>query len=484
MTCQNLITGPAALAAGLCLALAPLAAGGTTLEVPGPLDLTIQEAADIAESLGVTQLNIAPGVYAESVTLPDNGYDLVLMGNPANPGLVVIDPSAALPDPILDSAIHVLGGQTSATQLVGLTLTGGNADGVDDGDAAPDERGGGLFVNGSSVTVIDCVLSNNVVSNAGGAFYINIGGASFTRCDFLGNTASSGGGAYVNSATASFTDCTFDGNETLGTHGGGMRSVSSTVTVTGCMFEGNTTATEGGAIWQGGANPTLTVRASMFVANHAIQTGGGLYILTGTADVRDSILNGNTAADTAGATYVVTGAGLTLVNSTIVHNEGAVGGLAGNGAKVIKSAILWDNTGGSLSGSATVTYSMVEGGWPGTGNTDPAQGPIFVSPGGADATTGTMDDDLHLAAGSPAIDAGDASAVIGQYPLDHDGLPRAVDDPATADTGLAVLGLAVDMGAYEFQAGEVDTCPADTDDNGEVNVTDLLALLAGWGACP
>ena len=30
----------------------------------------------------------------------------------------------------------------------------------------------------------------------------------------------------------------------------------------------------------------------------------------------------------------------------------------------------------------------------------------------------------------------------------------------------------------------VDTCPADTDVNGAVEVIDLLALLAAWGPCP
>ena len=28
------------------------------------------------------------------------------------------------------------------------------------------------------------------------------------------------------------------------------------------------------------------------------------------------------------------------------------------------------------------------------------------------------------------------------------------------------------------------SCPADTNNSGSVNVTDLLALLAAWGACP
>ena len=30
----------------------------------------------------------------------------------------------------------------------------------------------------------------------------------------------------------------------------------------------------------------------------------------------------------------------------------------------------------------------------------------------------------------------------------------------------------------------IDLCPADTNDSGTVNVTDLLELLAAWGTCP
>ena len=84
MTNLTHITGVAA-----ALALTPASFAGSTLDVPGPLNFTIQEAIDIAESLGATQLNIADGTYAESVQLPANGYDLVLMGNLADPAAVV-----------------------------------------------------------------------------------------------------------------------------------------------------------------------------------------------------------------------------------------------------------------------------------------------------------------------------------------------------------------------------------------------------------
>ena len=36
------------------------------------------------------------------------------------------------------------------------------------------------------------------------------------------------------------------------------------------------------------------------------------------------------------------------------------------------------------------------------------------------------------------------------------------------------------MGAYEFQG---DQCPADFDDDGDVDATDLAELLAAWGPC-
>jgi hypothetical protein len=479
MTNRSIPIPGAAVAAAL--AFAASAPAGSTLEVPGPLDLSLQEGIDIAESLGATQINIAPGVYAESVRLPANGYNLVLMGDPADPGAVVIDPSAAIP-PINDSAVHVLGGQTAATQLVGLTLTGGNADGVDDGDGAAgaDERGGGLYLNASSATVVDCILTGNVASGTGGSFYSNGGTVSFTRCVLGDSQASTGGAAYTNVSSVTFTDCAFTGNDALVANGGAISVHNGPgVTLLRCRIEGNTSGTDGGGLW---TNAPTTILACTILGNDAGGNGGGIYVNELTTTVRDSVVNGNTA-DTGGAAYAGSGTTLVLVNATLAHNVGTVAGPAGPGAKTIRNGIIWGNAGTAVGTPATVTHTLVQGGFAGAGNI--SVNPLFVNATGADLTAGTGDDDLRLQPGSPAIDAANATFVIGEYPLDLDGNPRAVDDPATANTGIAVLALAVDMGAYEFQpTSPPPSCPGDLNGDDQVNVVDFLGLLNAWGPCP
>ena len=65
--------------------------------------------------------------------------------------------------------------------------------------------------------------------------------------------------------------------------------------------------------------------------------------------------------------------------------------------------------------------------------------------------------DLHLMAGSPAIDSADSGA-IGQPSEDIDGNPR-VDDPATPNSGAGPRGYD-DRGAREFQPSAIDSPPA------------------------
>ena len=96
---------------------------------------------------------------------------------------------------------------------------------------------------------------------------------------------------------------------------------------------------------------------------------------------------------------------------------------------------------------------------PGKGVSD---GPAtFLDRLGPDDVAGTRDDDPRLGVGSVCIDAGDNARlpadvddvdfdgdVAELLPLDFAGLPRRIDDPATADTGAGDPPL-VDTGAYE-----------------------------------
>ena len=121
-----------------------------------------------------------------------------------------------------------------------------------------------------------------------------------------------------------------------------------------------------------------------------------------------------------------------------------------------------------MAGSTSVTHCNIQGGHSGRGNID--ADPLFV-----DALNG----DYSLVSSSPCIDAGDTGELT--FCVDYGLQPRLEDDPSTPDTGEPLLGLTIDMGAYEFQP---PGCPADNTDDGFVNVSDLLALLAAWGACP
>jgi hypothetical protein len=118
-----------------------------------------------------------------------------------------------------------------------------------------------------------------------------------------------------------------------------------------------------------------------------------------------------------------------------------------------------------------VSYSNVQGGWPGIGNLN--ADPLFLNPGAGD---------FRLAAGSPCIDAGHNWAIAGLTDTDVDGYPRfAQDDPDQAPgCGLPAV---VDMGACEYQGQPFPVKFGDIDGDGVVGINDFLVLLSKWGGC-
>ena len=135
----------------------------------------------------------------------------------------------------------------------------------------------------------------------------------------------------------------------------------------------------------------------------------------------------------------------------------------------ITNCVVWSNSPDQIAGTAHVTYSNIQDGYPGEGNI--SSNPLFTDP-----TSG----DYRLSPGSPCIDAGDSTAVPPGITTDLDGNLRFIDDPDTPDTGIGYP--CVDMGGYEFQVAA--PCPADINGDNTVNVLDLLEVLAAWGPCP
>ncbi len=265
--------------------------------------------------------------------------------------------------------------------------------------------------------------------------------------------------------------------------GGGMTNFRSSPTVTNCTFSGNS-AGVGGGMYNIESNPSVT--DCTFSGNTASLVGGGMYNDTSSPTVTNCTFSGNTATS-GGAMWNMSG--LTVTNCTFGGNTATGGGgmLNGSGSTTVANCILWDDSPDEIGGDAptVVTYSNVQGGWPGTGNID--ADPLFVAPGIGD---------YRLSSGSPAIDAGnnwgvpidendyDEDGVLCElFPVDLDGNPRFNADEADFDPGCGVP-VVVDMGAYEYQFDPADQVTfADLNGDNAVGVPDLLGLLASWGPC-
>src|SRR5690606_12429607 len=124
-----------------------------------------------------------------------------------------------------------------------------------------------------------------------------------------------------------------------------------------------------------------------------------------------------------------------IINSTFTGNSGPGGAWYSNRGSVatIANTIMWGNTPDQIfvdpAGGAdpVVTYSDIQGGWPGVGNID--ADPRFVDPG-----SGVFAPD----AGSPCNDAGDNTAVPEGIDYDLAGYDRFAHDPMAPQTGVPV----------------------------------------------
>jgi hypothetical protein len=221
-------------------------------------------------------------------------------------------------------------------------------------------------------------------------------------------------------------------------------------TITGGYASGSGDDDTGGGMINISGSPTLT--NLILVDNYAYAYGGGMYNYTGSSPTLTNVVFTDNSVQSSGGG----GAGMensvdsdpTLTNVTFSNNV-ATNGYGGamfnyNSAPVLVNTILWGNSDGrgydqiynNSSTPMVVSYSLVADSLP-PGCTDGGHNvyddPLFVDgPGG----------DLRLSTGSPAIDAGDNTALPIGVTTDLAGAERIVNGTA-------------DMGAYEFQASAV-----------------------------
>jgi len=139
---------------------------------------------------------------------------------------------------------------------------------------------------------------------------------------------------------------TITGGNAATVNGGGMLNVYANPKIRNCKFAGNS-ATSGGAIYNEASSPTIL----------------------------NSLLNNNTATSKGSAIYSDANSAPVIINCTVAGNTAASGG-AVVGAGTVGNTIVYSNTGGQVSGTASYTYSCIEGGLTGEGNI--SDSPRFV----------------------------------------------------------------------------------------------------------
>jgi hypothetical protein len=206
------------------------------------------------------------------------------------------------------------------------------------------------------MTIDRTVLNGNTAKVAGTG---TSGGASFEQVD---------GGAIISYGAASIRRSVLSSNRSIGSasndfaSGGAISNYFAPLTITSSTIIGNSTtaglgAADGGGVLSGGTGASLTVTDSLVIGNKATapagaapaggcvpatsstSSGGGIYVISGTATISSSIVSGNAARATGGCGTAAGGGyfngratgtltAVKVVGNSVVADTGHGGGIA------------------------------------------------------------------------------------------------------------------------------------------------------------
>ena len=433
---------------------------GDGLSADDPIEL--QYGLAIAyNGIGDYELRVLQGTYAGFslyIDFDDNsGFENINVSGGWLPGYLTqeADPSLTVLDgEEVRQVIHIMPGyQTISGDLEFSNLTIANG-------YSTDQNGGGIWVNpgsGDITAQITLVLDrvhflNNIAdeNHSGGALSTGLG-FRINDCLFDGNEGSSGGAihSYLAANTQDMdrliTNSIFENNSNYGNQGSSVYTHTGDVTIEDSEFYGMSDGSlsgNGSGIYATGGH--LTVNRCKFENIRINYWASAVQGWNADVDIYNSLFLNNKSGVITGYGAVAYYHGesadnrlVRIVNSTFVGNEAQGSGsfasavhFRGNGSDQIDihNSIFWDNGTTAIyreSGIANIGWCLTE---------NPALG--FTNEGAVIDDDPLFEEGHRLAANSPAIDAGDNNYLQQEW-TDLDG-------------GIRLLGLAPDLGAFEF----------------------------------
>lgn len=219
-----------------------------------------------------------------------------------NPSLhpVIFSGDLGVPNDNNDNAYHVVTvqGGSLPTSLDGITIRSGVANG-----SSANSRGGGIYVQGSILSLRSVKFENNQGNN-GGALYARDSHLTLENVQFYTNsaTAMSGGALYNYTSILTLTMVVFQANDAA-LYGGALYSRGGSVTIERASFLNNSSQYGGAGIYSTQDNHTLLRQAS-FLNNSARYYGGAIYTNNSSLEIASAELISNTASFYGGAIYL------------------------------------------------------------------------------------------------------------------------------------------------------------------------------------
>lgn len=343
---------------------------------------TIQAAINACNSGDI--VIVAPGTYtgAGNRDIDFLGKAITVRSTDPNDSGVVAATVIDCENNIGHRGFYFHSGEGADSIVSGLTITRGKITGNP-------ANGGGIYCSESSPTIENCIITNNIVygyynHGYGGAIACKSSNTEIVNCTINGNTAVGGDGWLI------FPGASPGAN---GYGGGIYLSTDSNVTIENCAIYNNTA--KGGKGNDGDC-------VESWPADGGNGLGGGIYTKSSSGSIKNCLIYSNECRGGPGGVNVCGSGfvgncygggvygGVDVISCTITDNQlyGTLkdgGGFYCTAVSLINNSILWNNNDEeiySFGSVPIVSYSNIQGGWTGTGNTD--TDPLFANPGNGD----------------------------------------------------------------------------------------------------